>query len=87
VRVIPSSLLRIREDFISGLDFGKAACGCLDIVEVAIRMQLESFSTVGSLNPGKGRGVSRTPDFKDCGVKKKENYSSSVAERSTCSSS
>lgn len=46
MRIIPSSLLGIRQDFVGRGDFCEARCSSFDIAIIAIGMELESFSSV-----------------------------------------
>jgi hypothetical protein len=54
MRVIPRALLRVRENFIGGLDFGKLLRSDGDIVYVAVGMEFESFPAICFLDPRPG---------------------------------
>jgi hypothetical protein len=51
MRIVPSPLLRIRENFVSGLNGSEELCCILDVAKVTVRMQLEGFTTVSFLDP------------------------------------
>jgi hypothetical protein len=51
VGVVPGALLGVGEDLVRGLDFGEAARGILDIVDVLVWVELERFSPVRLFYP------------------------------------
>jgi hypothetical protein len=52
VGVIPGALLRVREDFVGGLDFGEEGGGAFDVAIVAVGVEFEGFSAVGFFDSG-----------------------------------
>jgi hypothetical protein len=50
MRVVPRSLLWVREYFVGGLDLGELGCSFVLLAVVAVWMELKSFPTVGFLD-------------------------------------
>jgi hypothetical protein len=69
--------LRIGEDFVGGLDFGKEGSCAFDVAVVAVRVEFERFSAVGFLDPARSISMLYWAD------EHRNTYSSSVAFLST----